>query len=144
MFICNHCPYVIAIQERLNELAKKYTSQKVGFIGINSNDASTYPEDSFEKMKDRAKEQGFVFPYVQDETQEVAKAYGALCTPDLFLFKKENDWTLKYRGRLDDSWKDPSKVTQTDLADAIDDLLSGHLIQKEIVPSMGCSLKWKS
>lgn len=145
IFMCNHCPYVIAVQERINVLAKKFASQKVSVVGINSNDSVRYPDDSFDAMKARSKEKGYVFPYLFDESQAVAKAYDAVCTPDFFLY--ENDpsagFILKYRGRLDDNWKDPKAVTREDLSLAIEALLNNKSIDPDQKPSMGCSIKWK-
>lgn len=152
VFMCNHCPYVIAVQDRINDLAREYLAQGVTLVGISSNDPVEYPEDSFEEMGKRARERGFVFPYLWDQTQEVARAYGAVCTPDFFVYASRGNagsgppWSLTYRGRLDDSWKDPSRVSTRDLALALDDILADR---SEIVraraqtPSMGCSIKWK-
>lgn len=138
MFICNHCPYVIAVEDRLKALGKTYAAQAVKIIAISSNDASIKPADSFEKMK----EKNYPFPYLFDETQDVAKAYGAVCTPDFFLF--DQSLKLVYRGRLDDSWKDPAQVTRQELAAAIDELLADRTPSTQQRPSMGCSIKWKA
>jgi peroxiredoxin len=144
VFMCNHCPYVIAIQERLNEIAKEYANQGVSVIGINSNDPLYKDADSFENMKLTAKEWGLQFPYVMDETQEVARAYDAVCTPDPYLFAKVgNQFILRYRGRIDDSWKDESLVQEQSLRLAIDAILFGKKISENQIPSMGCSIKWK-
>jgi peroxiredoxin len=140
MFICNHCPYVKAVRQRLVELAEDKAAESVAFAAISSNDAKNYPEDSFDKMKEVAEEFGFPFPYLYDETQQVARKYGAVCTPDFFVF--DEDRQLRYRGRLDDNWKDASKVTRHDLRDAIDTLLSGETPDADQVPSRGCSIKW--
>jgi peroxiredoxin len=137
MFICNHCPYVIAIEDRLRALAASFGSQPVKIVAISSNDANVKPADSFEKMK----EKNYSFPYLHDESQEVARAYGAVCTPDFFLFDETN--TLVYRGRLDDSWKDAQAVTHQELKDAIEALLKGQMPSPLQRPSMGCSIKWK-
>jgi peroxiredoxin len=143
-FICNHCPYVIATQGRVNQLAKDYLKHGVRWVGINSNDEIRYPEDNFEKMKARSQEQGFVFPYLRDETQEVARAFGAVCTPEFYVYLPEaGQWILKYQGRLDDSWKDESKVTQRELANAIEALLAGRDPSPDQKPAIGCSIKWK-
>ena len=143
-FMCNHCPYVIATQGRMNQLAKEYASQGVRWLGINSNDAQKYPEDRFEQMKIRAQEQGFVFPYLRDETQEVARAYGAVCTPEFYLYTpRDAEWVLQYQGRLDDNWKDESSVTRHDLREAIDRVLAGQAPVSDQKPAMGCSIKWK-
>jgi peroxiredoxin len=142
MFICNHCPYVVAVQGRINQIAKDYSSKSFALVGINPNDDKSYPEDSFENMVKRAKEQGYVFPYLHDRTQEVARAYDAVCTPDIYLYDENR--ILKYRGRIDDNWKDESAVTRRELRMAIDRLLEGKEIDFDTVPSMGCSIKWKS
>lgn len=141
MFICKHCPYVVAVQDRIAKLAKEFTPKGVSFVGINSNDTDKYPEDSPENMKKQAKEVGFIFPYLLDTSQTVAKAYGAVCTPDIFVFDSKNK--LAYRGRIDDSWKDESKVTRQDLKLAIEALITGKTVSQDQIPSMGCSIKWK-
>lgn len=141
MFICNHCPYVKAIEERLIQLGKSY-SEKVQFVAICSNDPEEYPEDSFENLKARAEEMNYPFPYLYDDSQAVAKEFGAVCTPDLYVFDSKG--VLTYRGRLDDSWKDASKVNKKELQLAIESTLNGKLIPpEEQNPSMGCSIKWK-
>jgi len=144
IFMCNHCPYVIAVQSRINALAKRYQSEGLAVVGINPNDAARYPDDSLAKMKERAHEQGYVFPYLQDESQTVARAYDAVCTPDLYLFaREEGQFRLRYHGRIDDNWKEPAKVTRQELAMAIEALLSGKAVSSEQHSSMGCSIKWK-
>lgn len=144
IFMCNHCPYVIAVQDRINALAKKYQPLGVGVIGINPNDPVKYPDDSLEKMKERARELGYVFPYVQDFTQNVAKAYDAVCTPDPYLYENVNgDFLLRYRGRIDDNWKDEKAVRVRDLAEAIEAILGRQPVAIDQKPSMGCSIKWK-
>jgi peroxiredoxin len=142
LFICNHCPYVKAIEDRLGALARDYAPKGVQFVGINSNDTDRYPEDSPELMRKQAERAGFEFPYLVDDTQEVARAYGAVCTPDIFVF--DSGFKLRYRGRLDDSWKDPSKVSREDLRAALDALLAGGAVDADQIPSMGCSIKWKT
>lgn len=142
MFICKHCPYVVAVQDRLAALSRELTPKGVQFVGINSNDTDKYPEDSPDNMRKQAEEVGFGFPYLIDDTQEVAKAYGAVCTPDIFVFDAAQK--LRYRGRIDDSWKDPSKVTRRDLHDAIEAVLSGQPVSDDQIPSMGCSIKWRA
>lgn len=137
MFICNHCPYVIAIESRLVELANDYDARGIGFVAIMSNDVARYPDDAPDKMADK----GYPFSYLYDESQEVAKAYGAVCTPDLFVF--DGSLQLAYHGRLDDNWKDPTAVTQRDLSLALDALLAGQPPAAQQIPSMGCSIKWK-
>ena len=141
MFICNHCPYVKAITDRIVKFQKKYGDKGVQVIGINSNDPGEYPEDSFENMIHFSKERGFNFPYLWDELQNTAKEYDAVCTPDIYLFDKNR--ILKYRGRLDDNWKDESSVKSRDLERATELVLSGKEINFDQIPSMGCSIKWK-
>ncbi len=144
-FICNHCPYVIATQGRMNRLASEFAEQGVKWLGINANDAQKYPDDSFEQMKARALEQGFVFPYLRDETQEVARAYGAACTPEFYVYTpREGRWVLEYQGRLDDHWKDESAVTRQELREALECIVSGKLPSPDQKPAIGCSIKWKS
>jgi peroxiredoxin len=144
-FICNHCPYVKAIQTRFNDLAREYQARGVQVVGINPNDAVKYPDDNFAAMKERAREEGYVFPYLQDESQAVARAYGAVCTPDFYVYARRGaDFALVYRGRLDDCWKDPSAVTQRDLARAVDGILAGEPPTAAPIASMGCSIKWKA
>jgi peroxiredoxin len=141
-FICNQCPYVKAVAKRLSELQKKYESKGVQLIAINPNDPTIYPEDSFDKMVEFARKHDFTFPYLVDDTQEAAKKYDAICTPDIYVYDK--DRKLKYRGRLDDNWKEEEKVVERDLEKAINHLLEGKEITFEQVPSMGCSIKWKN
>jgi peroxiredoxin len=151
IFMCNHCPYVIAVEDRINQIAKDYPD--IAVIGINSNDPHYKNDDSFENMVIKAKNKGYVFPYVIDETQQVARDYDAVCTPDPYLFKNMGtvigspDFRLQYRGRIDDSWKDESKVTESSLRLAINRLLNQQSDQQQnapaAIPSMGCSIKWK-
>lgn len=138
IFMCNHCPYVKAVLERLNILYDEFKDKGVAFVGINSNDAENYPEDSFEKMK----ELSLKFPYLFDKAQEVATKYHAVCTPDIFVFDAERK--LVYHGRLDDNWQEPEKVTQQELKSALEKILAGETIpREEQKPSMGCSIKWR-
>lgn len=141
IFWCNHCPYVIAVQDRINQIAKDYADKSFGIVTINSNDEETYPEDSFEGMIARSKEKGYVFPYLRDETQDIARAYDAVCTPDIYLYDENR--VLRYRGRLDDNWKDETKVTRNELRMAIEALLNNKPIDFDTIPPMGCSIKWK-
>ena len=141
MFICNHCPYVKHVNKELSHLCSDYQNKGVRFIAINSNDIDKYPDDSPENMKKTALEQSYPFPYLYDETQEVAKAYQAACTPDFFVYDKS--LKLAYRGRLDDSWKDPAQVKTQELRDALLVLLEGGTVTKNQAPSMGCSIKWR-
>ena len=141
IFTCNHCPYAKAVEDRLIKLANNYNS-KVDFVLISSNDAENYPEDSPEKMAEQAESKSYPFPYLYDETQEIAKAYSAVCTPDIFLYN--NDRELEYRGRLDDNWKEPEKVSREELKMAIEFILKGEKIDFTQIPSMGCNIKWKN
>ena len=134
MFICNHCPYVQA--------ANDYDNNDVQFIGICSNDAADFPEDSPENLRQRWIEKKYNFPYLVDHEQSVAKAFSAVCTPDIFVYN--NSRKLIYRGRFDDSWKDPSKVEVQELKVAIDNELKGKAPQTIQHPSMGCSIKWSA
>lgn len=143
MFICNHCPYVIHIQDEMVRLAHEYMAKGISFVAISSNDAVKYPADAPDKMKERAKELDFQFPYLYDETQEVAKAYMAACTPDFYIF--DSELRCAYRGRMDDATPGNGKpVTGDDLRSALDALLSGNPITEDQMPSMGCNIKWKS
>ncbi len=141
IFTCNHCPYAVAVENRINNIAKKYSDKSFALVCINSNDENVYPEDSYDEMVKRSNNKGFVFPYLRDDTQEVAKVYDAVCTPDIYLYDKER--VLKYRGRIDDNWKDESAVKSKDLEKAIDLLLESKDIDFDMIPSMGCSIKWK-
>lgn len=138
--MCNHCPYVQAVDGRINALAKAFAG-RCDVVGINANDAEAYPEDSFEAMRSRARMRGFVFPYLRDESQAAAKAFGAVCTPDFFLY--DGDRKLRYRGRLDDNWQDAARVSRQELRTAIEALLLGRPVPEPQRPSMGCSIKWK-
>ncbi len=143
MFICRHCPYVQHIKEELARLGKDYATKDAGIVAISSNDAVNYPEDAPESLKEMAQELGFTFPFCYDETQEVARAYGAVCTPDFFLYDK--DRKLIYRGQLDDSRPGNGKpVTGRDLREALDSALAGRSIPASQKPSVGCNIKWKS
>lgn len=142
MFICNHCPYVKHIQTKLAEVAKKYQAQEISFIAINSNDVKNYPNDSPEKMAAEASAQRYTFPYLFDETQAVAKAYQAACTPDFYVFDENNKCV--YRGRFDEATPgNKATVTGKDLCDALDSLLVGRAISSDQKPSLGCNIKWK-
>ena len=143
MFICNHCPYVKHVRQELARLGSDYSNSGLGIVAISSNDIDAYPADSPEAMKTEAETFGYSFPYLYDETQMVAAAYTAMCTPDFFLFGAENK--LAYRGRLDESRPDSSiPVTGKELRAAIDAVLAGDLVSDQQLPSMGCSIKWKS
>ena len=140
-FICNHCPYVIHVKEGLVKLAHDYLAKGIAFVAISSNDVVHYPQDSPDKMKEQALELAYPFPYLYDETQEVAKAYDATCTPDFYLF--DADLKSVYHGRLDESKPQSGiAVTGKDFREAIDLMLEGKQT-KEAIPSMGCNIKWK-
>ncbi len=141
-FICNHCPYVKHMIAEFTAQTAKWTGQGLSTVAISANDASKYPEDGPEAMADLARQQGFSFPYLYDESQEVAADYGAVCTPDLFLYNA--DHTLVYRGRFDASRpKTDAPVTGADLGAAVDAVLSGTAMPQEQHPSVGCTIKWK-
>jgi peroxiredoxin len=143
VFMCNHCPYVKHVRTGLAQLGRDYTSQGVAMVGINSNDVANYPDDSPAKMAQEVKSAGYVFPYLYDQTQLVAKAYHAACTPDFFLFDK--DQRLVYRGQLDDSRPGNNvPVTGKDLRAALDAVLAGKPVPAAQKPSIGCNIKWKS
>jgi peroxiredoxin len=143
MFLCNHCPYVQHIREGLAEFAREYQARGLAIVGINSNDAASYPDDSPEKMRVEKQRFGYVFPYLHDESQAVAKAYAAACTPDFFLF--DGARKLVYRGQFDDSRPgNGAPVTGRDLRAACDALLSGRPIAADQRPSIGCNIKWKA
>lgn len=142
MFICNHCPYVQAIEDRLIALAKEYQAQGVAFVGICANDPSEYPEDAPAELLKRWREKSYGFPYLVDESQAVARAFGAVCTPDFFVYDQRGH--LAYRGRLDDSWRNPAAVQKRELKSALDALLQGNPLNSVQNPSMGCSIKWKN
>jgi peroxiredoxin len=143
VFMCNHCPYVIHLRTGLAQLARDYTPRGVGIVGINSNDVKNYPADSPAKMKDEVKNAGYVFPYLYDETQAVAKAYRAACTPDFFLFDRGS--RLVYRGQFDSSRPGNGiPVTGNDLRTALDAVLAGKPTPKLQITSMGCNIKWKA
>jgi len=143
IFMCNHCPFVIHLRSALAAFAKEYQLKGLAIVGINSNDATTYPDDGPEKMRGEAKSAGYTFPYLFDETQTVAQAYGAACTPDFFLFDKER--RLVYRGQFDDSRPGNGKpITGADLRAACDTVLAGKSVPPNQKPSIGCNIKWKS
>jgi peroxiredoxin len=137
---CNHCPYAQAYEQRFIDAAKDYQPRGVGFLAINSNWAPDYPEDSFDKMQERARAHAYPFPYVYDESQEVAEAYGAVCTPHVFVF--DRDRRLAYQGRFDGSKDDPAKGRAQELRDALDDLLGGRPVRNPQTTAFGCSVKW--
>lgn len=143
MFICNHCPFVKHVQNGLVQLAKDYIPKGLSFIAINSNDVAAYPEDSPENMKKVAQAFDYPFPYLYDETQNVAREYDAACTPDFYVF--DRDLKLIYRGQMDDSRPENGlPVTGADLQSALDHVLAGRPINPEQKPSLGCNIKWKA
>jgi peroxiredoxin len=143
IFICNHCPYVIHIRAGLAQLARDYIPRGVGIVGISSNDVESYPADSPARMQDEVKKAGYIFPYLYDETQAVAKSYRAACTPDIFLFDKGQK--LVYRGQFDASRPNNGvPVTGSDLLAALDAVLAGKPVSEKQNASMGCNIKWKS
>lgn len=143
VFICNHCPFVVHIIGELVKVGKEYISKGVSFIMINSNDVKNYPADSPEKMVEFARENDFPFPYLYDETQEIAKAYDAACTPDFNVF--DGEMKCVYRGQFDDSRPGNGKpVTGSDLRLTLDLILAGQKVPTEQQPSIGCNIKWKS
>jgi peroxiredoxin len=139
IFSCNHCPYVVAYEDRMIEIQKDYAKRGVQLVAINSNDEGTYPEDSYPKMVERSKEKGFNFLYLRDADQKVVDAYGAVCTPHVFAFDSERK--LRYRGRIDDS-KDPKAVKSHDLRSALDDVLAARKVKVPDTRPFGCSIKW--
>jgi len=142
MFLCNHCPYVRHIRDALASATREFQERGVAVVGINSNDIAAYPDDAPERMEEEARAVGYEFPYLVDETQEVASAYRAACTPDFFVF--DGDRRLVYRGQFDDSRPaNRRNVTGADLRAAIDAVLTGRAITLEQQPSMGCNIKWK-
>lgn len=141
IFSCNHCPYVQAYENRIISLQNEFVKDKVQIIAINSNDDVKYPDDSFAEMKKRSALKSFNFPYLRDETQEVAKAFGATHTPQVFLFDYERK--LKYEGKIDDNWQEPGKVKSQYLRDAILEVLNGKEVSVPETFSIGCTIKWK-
>ncbi len=142
VFMCNHCPFVKHVAPGLADLAREYQDKGVAVVGVNPNDIANYPDDSPQKMAEASKEYGYTFPYLLDESQAVAKAYRAACTPDFFVF--DGDRQLVYRGQMDDSR--PSldlPVTGADLRAALDAVLDGRSVTAEQKPSVGCNIKWK-
>ena len=141
IFMCNHCPYVQAVLQRLIDIQNDYEDEGLQLVGINCNDAVRYPDDSPAHMKELVAEKRIPFPYLFDASQETAKAYGAVCTPDIYVYGETRK--LLYHGRIDDNWQNAEEVQQQDLRIAIDSILEGQHVFKEQLPSMGCSIKWK-
>ena len=142
VFLCNHCPFVKHVLPHFVELAREYQKRGVGIVGISSNDVSNYPDDAPEKMAELSQTMDFSFPYLYDESQQVARAYGAACTPDFYLFDREG--RLVYRGQMDDSRPGNGRpLTGADLRAAMDAVLDGRPVSDDQKPSIGCNIKWK-
>jgi len=141
IFSCNHCPYVQAYEGRIMEIQKKYKQKGVSVIAINSNDDTSYPDDSFENMKLRARERNFNFLYLRDEDQSTAKSFDATHTPEIFLFNSKRE--LVYHGKIDDNWQEPQRVINHYLEDALDELFENREISVPETYSIGCTIKWK-
>ena len=148
VFSCNHCPYVVGSEDRMVRFALEYAPKGVAFVAINSNETDNHPTDSFEHMVRRAKEKNFPFPYLRDESQDVARAYGALRTPHYFLFARGGDdangpWQLRYTGRMDDNPRNPGAERTHELVDAVEAVLAGRPPPVEVTNPIGCNVKWK-
>lgn len=144
-FTCNHCPYAKLYEQRIMDLDKQYAGKGYPVIAINPNDATDYPEDSFEKMQARAGEKQYTFPYLVDETQEIAQAYGATKTPHIYVLQREHGTLkVKYIGAIDNAPQEAAKATEFYVKDAIDALLAGKEVPKTVTKAVGCSIKWKS
>ena len=142
IFMCNHCPFVIHLADQLAQFARDYHDAGLAIVAISSNDVSNHPQDSPEQMVHEAEQRGYIFPYLYDEEQEVAKAYHAACTPDFFLF--DGNHQLVYRGQFDSSRPDSGiPVTGEDLRQAVDAMLAGQPVSEDQKPSLGCNIKWK-
>ncbi|MBI1936187.1 thioredoxin family protein [Candidatus Woesearchaeota archaeon] len=141
VFMCNHCPYVRGSLERIKAIQAEFGIKGVQVVGINSNDEVNYPDDSFDKMIEMSKVKKLNFPYLRDEDQSVATAYGAQCTPECFVFDGERK--LRYHGRIDDSPRDEGSVRVTDLRNAVDALIHNRKVSIELAPAIGCSIKWR-
>jgi peroxiredoxin len=141
VFSCNHCPYVQAYEDRMIALQKEYAPKGVQLVAINSNETQNYPEDRFEEMVKRAKQQGFNFLYLRDDDQSVAKAFGATHTPEFFLFDEQRN--LRYHGKMDDNYQSPVAVKSRHLQTALDAVLAGEKIKEQETYSIGCTIKWK-
>jgi len=141
MFICNHCPYVQAVEDRIIQLHLDYAPRGVQVVGICSNDPTDYPDDRPERLLARWREKRYGFPYLIDATQDVARAFHAVCTPDIFVFDARQ--RLAYHGQIDDNWKEPARVRRRDIREALDALLEGRAPSRDQTPSIGCSIKWR-
>lgn len=142
VFTCNHCPYAKHVEGALIRFAHDYAERGVQVVAISANDSEAYPEDSFESMAARAQDRQYPFPYLYDESQHVARAYEARCTPDFYVY--DDDRTLRYRGRMDETRPGQGEATARDLRQAVDDVLAGGSVSIEQVPSMGCNIKWRA
>ena len=142
VFACNHCPHVIGTEDRMNELYAAFHERGMAFVSVNANETDGHPDDSFEHMQQRAKDKGFQFPYVRDDSQATALAYGALRTPHFYLF--DADRTLRYTGRLDNNTLDASKATSHELRDAVEALLDGKEVPTPLTNPIGCNVKWQN
>lgn len=140
VFMCNHCPYVKAKIDAIKEVHERF-GDRIAVVGINSNDASRYPDDSYDNMKAVAAERGIRFDYLVDDTQDVARRYGAVCTPDPFLF--DSSGRLAFHGRIDDAMSPDAEASEKTMVDNVEALLAGRRIEKDFDPSIGCSIKWK-
>lgn len=138
---CNHCPYVVAYEERMARLGERYTAKGVALLAVNANDTARYPEDDLAHMAARKAERGFVFPYVRDDSQAFVRALGAKFTPEVFVFERGRG--LRYRGRIDDNHREANAVRSHDLADALDALLAGSAPRVAETQAVGCSVKWR-
>jgi len=141
VFMCNHCPFVVHIEAALVRAARDYQPRGVAFVGINANDAEAYPQDGFERMAERARKRHYPFPYLYDASQSVAKAYGAVCTPDLFVYDRQR--MLVYRGRFDATRPGMGEADGRDLRQALDELLATGTVTMDQRPAMGCNIKWR-
>lgn len=141
VFMCNHCPYVQAYIGRIKAIQGDFGVKSVQVVGINANDEINYPDDSFEKMAEMSNAQKLNFPYLRDESQKAASAYGAQCTPEAFVFDGERK--LRYHGRIDDNYKDENAVKTYDLRNAINSLMHNQKVAIELTPAIGCSIKWR-
>jgi peroxiredoxin len=141
MFTCNHCPYVQAYEDRLIAIQRDYAGKGVQLVAINANDSSGYPEDSFDNMIRRAQKKKFNFPYLRDDTQRVARAYGAEYTPEVFVLNGK--FQAKYIGRIDDNWQHPDKIKTHNLRDTLDAVLAHKKLDNEVTHAIGCTIKWK-
>lgn len=141
LFLCNHCPYVQAVEQRIIDLGREFGPRGVQLVGICSNDPTDYPDDAPPRLLARWKEKNYGFPYLVDASQETARAFGAVCTPDIYVY--DRDRRLAYHGRIDDDWKDPARVTRRELAAAFEALLAGKKPAVDQQPAIGCSIKWR-